>query len=53
MRESKNACNDPVIVAGVPVFRFIAGNPESVLPFDTIQKVYYPETKSTFIALET
>ncbi|MFS2410255.1 hypothetical protein AAH145_04830 [Bacteroides thetaiotaomicron] len=24
MRESKNAYNDPVIVAGVPVFRFTA-----------------------------
>lgn len=39
-----------VIVAGVPVFRFTAGNPaELVLSSDTIQKVYYPETKPTIL----
>ena len=43
-----------VIVAGVPVFRFTAGNPaELVLSSDTIQKVYYPETKPTILIFKT
>ena len=50
MRESKkNACNDSAIIAGVFGVSGILENPvELVLVFNTTQKVYYTETKSTF-----
>ena len=54
MRESKNACNDSMIIAGVSMFQIYYEKPAELVSLsNTIQKVYYPEKKPTILIFKT